>query len=99
VATNFFHGCVFALRNRKPFLCENSAYRAIKIHDLLFALGGQQHLADADTPPAHCDALLSEPPAPSIEARIEAMRASSASFLRQSLQQDPMARTQERAHA
>ena len=99
VATNFFHGCVFALRNRKPFLCENSAYRAIKIHDLLFALGGQQHLADADTPPAHCDALLSEPLAPSIEARIEAMRASSASFLRQSLQQDPMARTQERAHA
>ncbi|WP_431112729.1 polysaccharide pyruvyl transferase family protein [Variovorax paradoxus] len=99
VATNFFHGCVFALRNRKPFACENSAHRAIKIHDLLFALGAQHHLADADTPAAHCDAVLSEPLAPAIEARIAALRASSGEYLQQALQQDTMARTEERAHA
>jgi hypothetical protein len=27
VATNFFHGCVFALLNDTPFVCETSAYR------------------------------------------------------------------------
>ena len=30
VATNFFHGCVFALRNGKPFVCEQSPYRATR---------------------------------------------------------------------
>jgi hypothetical protein len=96
VATNFFHGCVFALRNRKPFLCENSAYRAIKIRDLLAALGARRHLADADTPAALCDALLSEPLAPSIEARVEAMRAASANHMQRALGHDVAAATQER---
>jgi hypothetical protein len=99
VATNFFHGCVFALRNRKPFLCENSPYRAIKIQDLLSALGAQSHLADAATPAVRCDASLSEPLAPSIEARIAAMRASSAEYLHQSLQEEQDSRASGRAHA
>jgi hypothetical protein len=99
VATNFFHGCVFALRNRKPFLCENSAYRAIKIRDLLFALGAQHHLADAGTPASHCDAVLSEPLAPSVEARIAALRDSSAGFLHQALREESDAPARERAHA
>ena len=88
VATNFFHGCVFALRNRKPFLCENSPYRAIKIQDLLSTLGAQSHLADARTPAAHWDVHLTQAPAPSIEARIAALRASSAHYLRQALHDD-----------
>jgi len=88
VATNFFHGCVFALRNRKPFLCEDSPYRAIKIRDLLLGLGAESHLADAGTPAALCHAALSEPPGPAVEARIAALRASSAQYLRQALLQD-----------
>lgn len=99
VATNFFHGCVFALRNRKPFLCENSAYRAIKIHDLLSVLGAHHHLADAGTPASHCDAVLSEALASSVEARIAALRASSASYLQQVLQEELDVPARERAHA
>lgn len=31
VATNFFHGCVFALRHGRPFVCEESQYRSNKV--------------------------------------------------------------------
>lgn len=45
VATNFFHGCVFALRNGKPFACETSEYRSIKVRGLMELLGGLERLA------------------------------------------------------
>jgi hypothetical protein len=35
VATNFFHGCVFALNNNRPFVCEAVGYRNNKISDLV----------------------------------------------------------------
>ena len=44
VATNFFHGCVFALLNAKPLACEVTDYRSVKISDLLAKLGAQSHL-------------------------------------------------------
>ena len=34
VATNFFHGCIFALLNNKPFACVGSAYRSNKLRGL-----------------------------------------------------------------
>lgn len=86
VATNFFHGCVFALRHRRPFVCERSPYRAIKIQDLLGMLGAEAHLADAGLPRERLDALLSQPPAPAVEARIAALRAASTAWLQQALE-------------
>jgi hypothetical protein len=50
VATNFFHGCVFALRNATPFACELSPYRSTKIRDLLTMIGGTRHLIDESAP-------------------------------------------------
>lgn len=44
VATNFFHGCVFALRSGKPFACETSDYRSIKVRGLMELLGGMDRL-------------------------------------------------------
>ena len=89
VATNFFHGCVFALRHRRPLLCEHSPYRAIKINDLLGTLGAREHLAEPGTPAALFDAALSTPPAAAVAARIAAMRAASADHLRRALQDAP----------
>ena len=44
VATNFFHGCVFALREGRPFACEASPYRSIKVRGLMELLGGLDRL-------------------------------------------------------
>lgn len=49
VATNFFHGCVFALRNGKPFACESSEYRSIKVRGLMELLGGLERLVPDGT--------------------------------------------------
>ena len=66
VATNYFHGCVFALREGKPFACETTPYRSIKVRGLMEKLGGMDRLVTGggigdllDTP---CDfsARLSE---------------------------------------
>lgn len=86
VATNFFHGCVFALCHGKPFVCERSPYRAIKIDDLLGTLGARRHLADADTPAACWDGVLGEPVSACVHARIGASRASSQVFLHEALE-------------
>ena len=44
VATNFFHGCAFALREGKPFACETTPYRSIKVRGLMELLGGLDRL-------------------------------------------------------
>ena len=85
VATNFFHGCVFSLRNGKPFACEPSPYRSIKINDLLRTLGAQSHLPGNDTPTRAWDHLMTAPLASSIGARMAAARASSTTYLRGAL--------------
>jgi hypothetical protein len=48
VATNFFHGCVFALSNAKSFACEKSFYRSNKIQGLMNKLDGEKHLISED---------------------------------------------------
>jgi hypothetical protein len=89
VATNFFHGCVFALRHGRPFMCERSPYRAIKIDDLLGTLGARRHLADEATPCANWEAALSVPVEQAVQARIGALRAASLAYLQNALAPAP----------
>jgi hypothetical protein len=81
VVTNFFHGCVFALLNAKPFVCVSSEYRANKVQDLMRTLGTERHLiaeADAWRGIAH---LLGTPLDEGILRRLAALRGRSQAFL------------------
>lgn len=49
IATNFFHGCAFAVREDKPFACETSPYRSIKVRGLMELLGGLDRLTEDGT--------------------------------------------------
>ncbi len=86
VATNFFHGCVFALRHAKPFACEQTPYRSIKVRGLMELLGAEHHLVDADTPAESFDHLLCQPVLPAILNRIGVLRRSSNAYLRGALE-------------
>lgn len=81
VATNFFHGCVFALRHNRPFACVSSNYRQNKIHDLVQTVGAERHLVHEDAGLETLAPLLEEPPAPAIAERIAALRQHSQAFL------------------
>lgn len=85
VATNFFHGCVFALRNFKPFVCETSSYRGNKLLGLLKKTGSENHLVNEKTKAEKYNTLLSEPLDDEIFHRISQLRQSSNAFLEQSL--------------
>jgi hypothetical protein len=85
VATNFFHGCVFALRYAKPLVCEISPYRSVKVPDLMATVGGESHLVAADTPAATYDARLGEPVDPGILQRIDGLRRRSEAYLDEAL--------------
>lgn len=85
VVTNFFHGCVFSLINAKPFVCETSPYRSIKVQGLMSKLGGEKHLIMEDTPSEVYHARLSEPLDSKIHERIEELRAHSNAFLDEAL--------------
>jgi len=81
VLTNFFHGCVFALLNGKPFACTASAYRANKLRDLTRLLDAEQHLLHAPVPQNRFAALLNEPLAAQVQVAITAGRRRSETFL------------------
>ena len=81
VATNFFHGCVFALRHSTPFVCAATPYRLNKVRDLTASLGAARHLVDASTPDADYDALLGAPLAPAVAERMDVLRGQSDGFL------------------
>ena len=85
VATNFFHGCVFAMLNDKPLTCEVTDYRSVKISNLLDKLGARSRLTDAQTADAAFDELLRAPLELAVTNRIESLRASSASWLAEAL--------------
>jgi hypothetical protein len=85
VATNFFHGAVFALLNAKPFVCEATPYRANKLRDLMAMIGGERHLAAEDTPGTVYDGLLGEPLNPEILDCIESLRRRSNAWLARAL--------------
>ncbi|KQS28299.1 polysaccharide pyruvyl transferase family protein [Dyadobacter sp. Leaf189] len=61
VATNFFHGCVFAIRNERPFVTEVTSYRSFKVQGLLGTLGADKHLINENTDSAIVSQLLSQP--------------------------------------
>ncbi len=81
VVTNFFHGCVFALLNGKPFVTAPSDYRANKVRDLMVALGAQSHMVGQDTVDAHYNHMLGRPLDPQIAQRIAALRQASEGYL------------------
>lgn len=85
VATNFFHGTVFALRFARPFVCETTPYRSIKTRNLLQAVGGERHLAAEDAPPTVYAAALDQPLEPAIAQQIACLRAASAAYLDRAL--------------
>ena len=81
VVTNFFHGCVFALVNGKPWVSSPSAYRSIKIPDLVSAVGAQRRLIDEDTSQRDIAELLETPVESEVVSRIEQLRAQSDAYL------------------
>ena len=85
VATNFFHGCVFALRNAKPFVCETSPYRSNKLQGLMTKLGAEQHLVTEDTPSTVYNTCLGDPFNNDISQKIEHYRRTSNAYLDRAL--------------
>ena len=85
VATNFFHGCVFALRHSIPFVCAATPYRLNKVRDLTASLDAARHLVDASTPDEDYDDLLGAPLAAGIADRMAVLRGRSETFLDRAL--------------
>ncbi|MFU0505214.1 polysaccharide pyruvyl transferase family protein [Pseudaminobacter sp. NGMCC 1.201702] len=81
VATNFFHGCIFALLNEKPFVCAASDYRLSKVQDLASMVGAENHLVSQATPQAHYAQILEQALEPEISMRIAALRQRSEAYL------------------
>ena len=81
VLTNFFHGCVFALLNGKPFVCTVTPYRQNKVRDLTQLLGAERHLLLAEPDPQTFARVLDDPLASAITERIAELRIPSAAFL------------------
>lgn len=81
VVTNFFHGCVFALANRKPWVSTPTPYRFNKIRDLAAALDAGDHIVGEDVTDERLDALLSDPLSPVVGDRITTLRERSHAYL------------------
>ena len=78
VVTNFFHGCVFALVNGKPFVTAPYDYRFNKVRDLVAALGAERHMVSEAT---EIEAIMSDILDPRIAHAIATMRVQSDSYL------------------
>lgn len=81
VATNFFHGCVFALLNAKPFACVASAYRSNKVGDLMASFGLEARLVGEDAEAPAYARLLDAPLDAAVADRLLAMRRRSNAYL------------------
>jgi hypothetical protein len=81
VATNFFHGCVFALLTGKPFAAVSMPYRFHKLRDLAAAVGAERHLLWEPGRPGSVAGLLAEPLDPAVGCNIAALRARSNAYL------------------
>jgi hypothetical protein len=81
VITNFFHGCVFALLNAKPFAAAPTSYRFNKVRDLAAAVGAENRLVNEGTSAELLRDLLGTRPEPHVAHRIAACRHRSSSFL------------------
>jgi hypothetical protein len=85
VATNFFHGCVFALLNSRPFACVASAYRSNKLRDLVGAVGAERRLVGGPEQGREIAGLLAAPLSPLVAARIASLRQNSNRYLAHAL--------------
>jgi polysaccharide pyruvyl transferase len=81
VITNFFHGCVFAVLNGKPWAAAPSDYRSIKIPDLAATLGAQYRIVDDRTGQAELRELLETPVLPEVLDNLAARRGQSEAYL------------------
>ena len=81
VVTNFFHGCIFALLNGKPWASAPSEYRSIKIPDLAATLGAEHRLIDECIPDGALGELLETPVQPEVAENIARARARSNDYL------------------
>ena len=81
VITNFFHGCVFAVINGKPFATAPSDYRFNKVRDLVAALGAEAHMVSESADECRYDHILTQPLDPLIARRIASLRAESEAYL------------------
>jgi hypothetical protein len=80
VVTNFFHGCVFALLNGKPFACAASPYRMNKVRDLTRAVGAERHLL-RDDEEDRIGTLLEAPLPAHVSTTIDRLRETSTAYL------------------
>ncbi|MDF2495620.1 polysaccharide pyruvyl transferase family protein [Sphingomonas sp.] len=80
VVTNFFHGCVFAIRHNRPFVCAASPYRRNKVQDLTRVLGLEHHLVSEGVSDADIADRLGALPT-TLADRLAEQRAASARFL------------------
>ncbi|MES2645836.1 MAG: polysaccharide pyruvyl transferase family protein [Bacteroidota bacterium] len=85
VVTNFFHGCIFSLRFQKPFACESSAYRSIKVSELMVKIGGQKHLLNSHATLNECHKLLDHSIDKNILENILRLRQQSVNYLESSV--------------
>ena len=81
VLTNFFHGCIFALLQGKPWATVPSDYRSIKIPDLASCLGAEHRIIANDSDDASFGTLMETPTRPEVAARIEEVRCRSIAYL------------------
>ena len=81
VATNFFHGSVFALLNGRPWVAAPSDYRSIKLFGLASLVGADERIISEATPDSDLRELLSNPPEKRVSERIAAIRSTSSAFL------------------
>jgi hypothetical protein len=81
VVTNFFHGCVFALVNGKPFVTAPSDYRFNKVRDLVGALGAERHMVSESTDEAEYERIMNGNLDPQIAHTIATLRVQSDSYL------------------
>lgn len=84
IVTNFFHGCVFALLNARPFACVSSDYRANKLRGLMQTAGSPLNLV-AEEQVGIVPDLLGAPPAPEVGRRLELLRTRSLDYLRRAV--------------
>ncbi|MGI8635826.1 MAG: polysaccharide pyruvyl transferase family protein [Segetibacter sp.] len=93
VSTNFFHGCVFSLINKKPFVCEATPYRTLKVNGLMEKLGGENHLVNSDTTTSVYNTCLSEPINIDISMKMDQLRRQSNQYLAEALGEDKQLQT------
>lgn len=81
VATNFFHGAVFALRHGKPFAAVSTPYRHNKLRDLMAVVGAEERLILDEPANGLLTHLLSEPPDRQVGSRLATLRRQSNAYL------------------